>query len=548
MTIASRVIGRLFKLPPAITRDIAVKRDVEIPMPDGVILLADHYVPRGEDNFPLILCRSPYGRRGIFGLLYAWTFAERGYQVLIQSCRGTFGSGGDFRCLSQERDDGLATVAWIRKQEWFPGEMGTVGGSYLGYTQWAIADEIPELKAMAPLITTSTFTKQFYMGESFSLEGHLVWSHMTRDVQNSRMAQRGFENLSILGRQSKLQRAMMHLPLSETDEVLSGRQVASWQDAIQHCEPEYEWWQSTDRRDKVSGVQAQVSFQSGWFDLFLPWMMEDYQLLRQAGHEPYMTIGPWHHADRAGMVEGLRQSLAWHSAHLRGDRSGLREAPVRLFVMGADEWRDFPEWPPPGFEPERWYLQPDGVLATETPPPSDPDRYRYDPADPTPNLAGAIFQGDWGQQDNRKLESRSDVLVYTSQPMQQELEVIGPVEAELFVRSSLEHTDFYARLCDVDPKGRSLNICDGLRRLRPNRPAPESDGYIRVKIELWPTAYRFRKGHRIRLQVSSGAHPRWVRNTGSGEPIATATTLCVADQKVYHDPDHPSAVVLPILK
>ena len=548
MSIASRMLGKLCGLPPTTTRDISITRDVEISMPDGVILLADHYVPRGGDNFPLILCRSPYGRRGLFGLLFAWPFAERGYQVLIQSCRGTFGSGGNFTCLSQEHDDGLATVEWIKKQNWFPGEMGTVGGSYLGYTQWAIASETPEVKAMAPLITTSTFTKQFYMGESFSLEGHLVWSNMMRDVHNSRMAQLGSEDLSILGRQSKLQRAMMHLPLSEADEVLSGKPIASWQDVIQHCEPEYEWWQSTDRRDKVSGVRAQVSFQSGWFDIFLPWMMEDYQLLRQAGHNPYMTIGPWQHGNRAGMAEGLRQSLAWHNAHLRGDRSGLREAPVRVFVMGADEWRDFPEWPPPDFLPERWHLQPGGGLATEMPPPSDPDCYRYDPTDPTPNLAGAIMRGRWGQQDNRELESRSDVLVYTSQPMEQELEVIGPVEAELLIRSSLEHTDFYARLCDVDPKGRSLNICDGLQRRRPNHPAPESDGCIRVNIKLWPTAYCLRKGHRIRLQVSSGAHPRWVRNTGSGEPIATATTLRVADQKVYHDPAHPSAVVLPILK
>jgi len=506
MSIASRILAKLCRLPPATTRDIAVKRDVEIPMPDGVILLADHYVPRGGDNFPLILCRSPYGRRGFFGLLFAWPFAERGYQVLIQSCRGTFGSGGNFTCLSQERDDGLATVEWIRKQEWFPGEM------------------------------------------SFSLEGHLAWSNMMRDVHNSRMAQFGFENLSILGRPSKLQRAMMHLPLSEADEVLSGKPIASWQDVIQHCEPEYEWWQSTDRRDKVSGVRAQVSFQSGWFDIFLPWMMEDYQLLRQAGHNPYMTIGPWQHGNRAGMAEGLRQSLAWHNAHLRGDSSGLRQAPVRVFVMGADEWHDFPEWPPPDLQPERWHLQPDGGLAPEPPSQSDPDRYRYDPADPTPNLAGAIMTGQWGQQDNRKLESRPDVLVYTSEPMEQELEVIGPVEAELFVRSSLEHTDFFARLCDVDPQGKSLNICDGLQRLRPNRPALTSDGYVRVHIELWPTAYRFRRGHRIRLQVSSGAHPRWVRNTGSGEPIATATTLRVADQEVYHDPVHPSAIILPILK
>lgn len=276
--------------------------------------------------------------------------------------------------------------------------------------------------------------------------------------------------------------------------------------------------------------------------------MEDYAALRKEGHNPYMTIGPWQHGNPAGMAEGLRQSLAWHNAYLRGDRSGLREAPVRIYVMGADEWRDFPEWPPPGSQPERWHLQPDGGLATETPSQSDPDRYRYDPADPTPNLAGAIMTGQWGQRDNRKLESRPDVLVYTSKPLDQDLEVIGPVTAELFVRSSLEHADFFARLCDVDQSGKSMNVCDGLLRLRPGRPAPEADGCIRVGIELWPTAYRLRRGHRVRLQVSSGAHPRYVRNTGSGEPIATATTLRAADQEVYHDPAHPSAVVLPVLK
>lgn len=429
--------------------------------------------------------------------------------------------------------------------------MGTVGASYLGYTQWAIASEAgPELKAMVLLITTSTFTKQFYMGGSFSLEGHLTWSYMMREVHNSRLVMFGSENLRVLGRQSKLQRVMMHLPLSEADEVLmgKGKQLENWQDVIQHSEPEYEWWNSTDRRDKVSGVKAQVNFQSGWFDIFLPWMMEDYAALRKEGHNPYMTIGPWQHGNPAGMAEGLRQSLAWHNAYLRGDRSGLREAPVRIYVMGADEWRDFPEWPPPGSQPERWHLQPDGGLATETPSQSDPDRYRYDPADPTPNLAGAIMTGQWGQRDNRKLESRPDVLVYTSKPLDQDLEVIGPVTAELFVRSSLEHTDFFARLCDVDQSGKSMNVCDGLLRLRPGRPAPEADGCIRVGIELWPTAYRLRRGHRVRLQVSSGAHPRYVRNTGSGEPIATATTLRAADQEVYHDPAHPSAVVLPVLK
>jgi putative CocE/NonD family hydrolase len=189
-----------------------------------------------------------------------------------------------------------------------------------------------------------------------------------------------------------------------------------------------------------------------------------------------------------------------------------------------------------------------GSLAQDTPPESEPDCYRYDPADPTPNVGGAGMGKVTGPKDNRTLEARADVLTYTSSRLDRDIEAIGPVSAELFIRSSLEHTDFFARLCDVDPSGKSMNVCDGLLRLVPGRPAPEPDGCLKVAIDLWPTAYRFRRGHQLRLQVSSGAFPRWARNLGSGEPLATATTLCTADQSVYHDPAHPSAVVLPILK
>ena len=153
-----------------------------------------------------------------------------------------------------------------------------------------------------------------------------------------------------------------------------------------------------------------------------------------------------------------------------------------------------------------------------------------------------------GAKDNRALEARSDVLVFTSEPMSEDLEVIGPVRAELYIRSSLKQTDFFVRLCDLYPSGKSINICDGIRRLRPGRPEPDPDDCLRVIIEMWPTAYCFRQGHCIRLQVSSGAHPRYARNTGSGEPIGKATKLYKAEQVVFHDPSHPSAVILPALK
>jgi len=539
----SRIIEKVFKLPPADTHDIIVKRGLEIPMPDGVVLLADRYYPRGSNKLPTILFRCPYGRGSIYGLMVRLV-AERGFQVLLQSCRGTFGSGGDFNPFRTEKDDGLATIEWMKDQEWFPGEFAMAGASYLGYVQWAIACDVgPELKAMAPQITASEFHGMIYPGDTFTLSDCITWANLIHTQEKSRL---GMLNSMFAGR--KLEPAFKHLPLRDADSLVMGKQVQFWQDWLEHSEPEDKWWESVDHSETVANVTTPVSMVGGWYDIFLPWMMRDYIALKNAGREPYLMIGPWAHLNM-GMFfgEGTRQRIAWLRAHLMGDRSQLREAVVRIYVMGAGEWREFPEWPPPGYQPQRWYLQTEGGLTIESPIESEPDKYLYDPADPTPNVGGAIMNMKAGAKDNRKLEARSDVLVYTSEVLEDDLDVIGPVSAELFVKSNLEHTDFFVRLCDVHPSGKSINICDGIRRLRPGHPAPEKDGTIKVDIEMWPTAYRFARGHRLRLQVSSGAHPRFARNLGSGEPLATGTTLKVADQMVYHDPTHPSSVVLPIL-
>jgi putative CocE/NonD family hydrolase len=185
-----------------------------------------------------------------------------------------------------------------------------------------------------------------------------------------------------------------------------------------------------------------------------------------------------------------------------------------------------------------------GALAPDAPAASDPDRYRYDPADPTPSVGGTTLGRAAGRKDQAALEARDDVLVYTSAPLARDVDAIGPVRAELFVRSSLAHTDFFVRLCDVDPPGVSHNVCDGILRLRPGAAEPVAGGGERIEVALWPTAHRFRRGHRLRVQVSSGAHPRFARNPGSGEPLATATTLVAADQEVFHDPARPSALVV----
>jgi uncharacterized protein len=546
MSFTSRLMSRLMHLPPAQSHDIVITRDIPIPMSDGVVLFADHYAPRGGSKLPTLLVRSPYGRRGFFSALMVLPYAERGYQVLIQSCRGTAGSGGQFRYARHEHDDGLATIAWIKQQEWFSGELATLGASYLGFVQWAVAaDAGPELKAMVPQVTTSDFNYFRYQGGSLNLETSLGWSTMMTE-----QAATGMKLSSILlsgWRNRKLEHAYEHLPLGEADQLVVHQPSQPFQDQLLHG-PEDDYWKPVDFSERLGEMNPPAYLMAGWYDIFLDWQLKDYQALRRAGKQPYLLVGPWTHTSFS--IDGMitRETLAWLDAHVKGKRERLHETPVQLFVMGENRWRSFADWPPQ-VQIERWYLQADGGLAPTMPRASQPDRYRYDPADPTPAVGGNSLGAakHMGPKDNRTLEARTDVLVYTSAVLEQDMEVIGPLTAELYVRSSLEHTDFFARLCVVKASGKSVNLCDGILRLTPGSIPPEPDGSLHISIEVWPTAYHFRKGERIRLQVSSGAHPRFVRNTGSGEPLTTGTKLCVADQVVYHDPEHPSAILLPVL-
>jgi putative CocE/NonD family hydrolase len=545
MSFTSRLISRLMHLPPAHTHDLVVTRDMQVPMADGVVLLTDHYAPRGASRLPTLLVRSPYGRRGFFSALSAVPYAERGYQVLIQSCRGTAGSGGEFRYGRHEHDDGLATIAWIKQQEWFSGELASVGPSYLGFVQWsAAADAGPELKAMVPQVTASDFNHFRFQGGSLNLELSLNWSTMMTDT-----AATGARLSSILlaaRRNRRLERAYRHLPLGEADRLVVGQASQPFQEHIAHG-PEDDYWKAVDFSARLGEVNAPAYLMSGWYDIFLPWQLQDYQALRAAGKQPYLLIGPWTHTSAASGGKIMRETLAWLDTHMLGQRERLHEMPVQLFVMGAKRWRHFAAWPPP-VQSERWYLQPGGALAPTLPPASEPDRYRYDPADPTPAVGGNSLGAakHMGPKDNRALEARADVLVYTSAVLEQDVEVIGPVTADLYVRSSLQHTDFFARLCAVEASGKSVNVCDSILRLTPGSVPAEPDGSLQISIEIWPTAYHFRRGQRVRVQISSGAHPRFARDPGSGEPLATATKLLVADQSVYHDPAHPSAIVLPV--
>ncbi|WP_246002476.1 CocE/NonD family hydrolase [Allorhizocola rhizosphaerae] len=528
----SHLLERRLKLSPPLSRDVVAQRDLRVPMPDGVELLADRWAPRvGGEGLPTALIRTPYGRRGPFGTSLARPLAERGYQVLIQSVRGGFGSGGTFDPMRQERADGLATLDWLVEQPWFGDAIVLFGMSYLGYVQWAVADRLPpQVKAIIPQVTESALSLEFLRADGMSLETPFGWGVLV-GTQERRLAM-----LRYLGQARRTARALWTLPLHRADVAAIGTRSPYIQDILAH-DADAPRWDGLDHRDRVAAVTVPVSSIGGWYDIFLPGQLRDFQILQHKGHPARLTVGPWTHAQFTNTP--INEALQFGLAYARGEQPPPRP-PVRLYVMGENAWRDFDSWPPTGYVPQRFHLHPGGGLAGEPPAESEPDRYRYDPADPTPAVGGVRLVKDCGPADNTALEARPDVLTYTTPLLEQEVEVIGEVNAEIWFRSSLPHADVFVRLCVVDPAGRSWNICDGLTTIT------GADQLCRAAVRLWPTAYRFKKGHRIRVQVSSGAFPRYARNPGTGEPRATATTLLAAEQTVYHDPARPSAIILPV--
>jgi hypothetical protein len=335
--------------------------------------------------------------------------------------------------------------------------------------------------------------------------------------------------------------AFGHLPLLDADIAAVGHPVGFYRDLITHDKPGDPYWEPTDFRPLLKDLGVPVTMTAGWYDMFLPQMLADYQELRDGGQDVRLRIGAWDHASRGLARQSLTDAFDWFGTHLLGRMPSAGRPGLRAQVMGGGGWRDLAEWPPRDTAVQRWHLHSGGTLGTSAPAESTQDRYTYDPTDPTPAVGGTSSM-DSGPRDNRALERRPDVLTYTSEPMDGPLVITGQVTVELFAGSSRPHADFFARLCDVDPGGKSVNITDGILRLADAAETPQQ-----VTIDLWPTAHQFSPGHRIRLQVSSGAHPRYARNPGSGEPLATASTLHAVRQAVYHDPAHPSAVLLPVV-
>ncbi len=542
-------VDAVLGLPTAAT-PYEVRRDLAVPMPDGVSLLGDLYRPAADPGpLAVVLIRLPYGRAGAYGAVFAATLARRGFQVFMQSTRGTFGSGGQFRPFTTEHEDGLATVAWLREQPWCDGRVAMTGGSYFGHTQWAVAPYVdPPLVAVSPHITAARITTAFYDHGTPLLHTALAWT-----ASIGRQEAGGLPSeLPNPARRARLGRALRRQPLQAADTAVAGAPVPFWRDFVAHAEPGDDFWSVADHDRADLRRMPPVNMVTGWWDLFLAGQLADYSALRAAGVPARIVVGPWLHGAPGELRMLLRRDAAWLDHHLRGGPAPAG-APVRLFLQQARTWLEFDQWPPPRTRTVGHHLRTDGGL-TAAPEAAgvEPRRFTYDPADPTPTVGGPLLQPPGKQADNAPVESRADVLVFTGPPLPADLDLVGPVRARVHVRTEREHADVYVRLCDVDPLGVSRNVVDGIRRLEPRTvPAPDvtpgDDGVLAVYVELFPTAYRVKAGHRLRVQVAGGAFPRFARNPGTGELLGTATTGRSCRFEVFCDPARPSRIDLPVL-
>jgi putative CocE/NonD family hydrolase len=544
-----RVFDRILGLDPA-PGHYTVDVDVPVTMGDGTVLVADHYRPTSPTTHGTILVRTPYGRGFPGDMLYARPWAARGYHVLFQSCRGSSGSGGDFEPFVHEGADARATVEWLRGQDWFDGRLATIGGSYLGWSQWALmADPPPELRAAVIVVATHDMAECAYGSGSFTLNDLLGWAYLVAD-QETRGPLGGDLLRSItIGR--ALRPVMTAAPLGEAAaELLQGRTpwFLEWLGRPDISEP---FWDGMKLGHVLATTRVPTLLMGGWQDVFVRHTIQQYEALHARGVETSLLVGPWSHLNfvsRAGRTVTRRTSL-WLDRHLAGREPGAAGAPgtapppVHVHVTGGGGWRELPEWPPPTRE-EVWFVGPRQWLGTEPPAADDPpSRFRYDPADPTPAYAGRRLSADAGVRDNKHLEARPDVVTFTGPQLAADLEVVGSPVVELVHSTDNPYADVFVRLCDVDRRGTSRNFSDGFVRLDPARPAGTP---VTVRIQLDPCAHRLQAGHRLRLQVSGGAHPRFARNPGTPEPLATAVELVPSNHEVHHGAGGRSRVLLPV--
>ncbi|HLN01332.1 MAG TPA: CocE/NonD family hydrolase [Bryobacteraceae bacterium] len=547
----------------ATTLEIVKRLNVQVPMQDGVRLAANIFLPAETGRFPTILVRTPYNK-GSDLLPNFRLFLEHGYAMVVEDARGRYESEGIFDPFGQEPKDGNDTLNWIAHQPWSDGKIGMLGGSYLGIVQWKAALlNNPHLKAIAPVVSGSDdYRDRYYStGGAMQLGHRLLWIS-----ENLRAP--GFVPLDFSS-------YVRTLPLRRADLAATGQRSDIFQKALDH--PAYDaFWRAMSAREHIDQIHVPVFSVGGWYDCFVESDLAAFSALRRSSSVHRIVIGPWPHnmsvkfanAD-FGKDSGApirRMQIEWFDQWLKSkDTPIMSSPPAHIFVMGANRWRDEQEWPPTRAKMTSFYfasrgaantLEGSGSLGDRPSRRSQAERFEFDPANPVPTSGGATCCNPklfaWGPMDQRPVERRPDVLVFSTPPVREDLEVIGPVRVVLYAATSAPDTDFTAKLVDVFPDGEARNLTDGILRLRYRdsleKPQLAVPGQIyELNIDAGVTSNVFLKGHRVRLEISSSNFPRFDRNPNTGRPIADETVLRKADQIIYHDRQHPSRMILPVI-
>jgi putative CocE/NonD family hydrolase len=536
----------------------------DIPMRDGVRLSTNVFLPASAEPVPTLLLRTPYGKRNYLLSSYH-VFLDEGYAVVVQDVRGRYASGGRFRPLTQESPDSDDTIRWIVQQPWSNGKVGMLGGSYLGIVQWRAAlTKNPNLWAIFPVVSGNDeyFDRFYSRGGALKLGHRLLW--IAENLKLPRFVRPDFESF------------VRHLPLRTADRAVTGTTIQFWQDALDH--PSYDaYWQARSTRWRIDEIRTPAFIVGGWYDNFIEGDLEAFASLSRRSAAHRIVVGPWGHNMSAPFPSGIgfgsrafrpirRYQLDWFHYWMRTAQPApaFDHPPVRIFVMGSNEWRDEREWPLRRTQETRYYLtsrrganslQGDGALVPK-PNTEGEDEFTYDPRIPVPTRGGAICCNPktwpWGPMDQRSVETRDDVLVYSTAPLREDVEVTGSVRVVLHVSTTAPDTDFTAKLVDVFPDGQARNLCDGILRLRyrdglDKARLASSRSVYEITIRAGVTSNVFRRGHRIRLEISSSNFPRFDRNPNTGRVIADERELRVARQSVYHGQPRPSHIVLPVI-
>jgi putative CocE/NonD family hydrolase len=583
MKCARLVLLIALSLPLAAQPDgITVEHDVKTAMRDGTVLQADIYRPAQQGRFPVLLQRTPYNKAGDSG--FGRRAAAAGYVAIVQDVRGRYTSEGEWYPFEHESQDGYDTIEWAAALPYSNGKVGMWGGSYVGATQMlaAIAHP-PHLAGICPVVTASNYHRNWtYQGGAFEQWFNESWtSGLAQDTLN-RVIQKNTNALNGIWKMPLSAYPLFTFPSGAPQLDSSNTLAPYFLDWLAH--PSFdEYWKRWSIEDHFGDITVPALHVAAWYDIFLGGSLRNYEGLRQkAGTEEARRaqhllviigghagggerIGDVDFGKAAAEVEESDIVLAWYDFLFKGTNNQFAQKPVRLFVMGKNEWRDEEQWPPAARSTPYYLrasraansLRGDGALSPEKPGTTErADQYVYDPEHPVPTIGGPLCCDSKhlpaGPRDQRPAEARDDVLVYSSAPLSRDLEITGPVSLTLYAKSSAVDTDFTAKLVDVWPNGFAQNLTEGIlrARYRDSDEKPEllnPDQTYELKLDLWATSNVFRTGHKIRLEVSSSNFPRFDRNMNTGEIAAFVTHGVSAKNTILHDAQHPSVLILPVV-